>query len=247
MPVHRLLYAVLGRTMLAEAGPPAPSRARWRRAASCAPAALRLDVIWPPPELLAGPHAGEDPNLLALVIVARWRDFSMLLTADAEAESTPIDPGPVDVLKVAHHGSDDAGLGALLDRTRPRLAVISVGAGNPYGHPTAATLATLAAHGVPRPAHRPRRHDRPRGRPRTGLGRARLTPAPRLDSARWPRNALALPDRRQRRRQDRRDPGPAAGAGRVEGGGGALEVFEAGEGRGAPDHEALLGRCRRCR
>ena len=73
----------------------------------------------------------------------------MLLTADAEAESMPIDPGPVDVLKVAHHGSEDAGLGALLERTWPRLAVISVGADNSYGHPTGATLATLAAHGVP--------------------------------------------------------------------------------------------------
>jgi competence protein ComEC len=52
------------------------------------------------------------------------------------------------VLKVAHHGSEDGGLAALLDRCRPRLAVISVGAGNPYGHPTATTLATLAAHGV---------------------------------------------------------------------------------------------------
>jgi competence protein ComEC len=50
---------------------------------------------------------------------------------------------------VAHHGSDDAGLGALLERTRPRLAVISVGAGNPFGHPTEVTLATLAAHDVP--------------------------------------------------------------------------------------------------
>ncbi len=88
---------------------------------------------------------GQDPNQLALVIEARWRDFGMLLTADAEAEAVPIDPGPVDVLKVAHHGSDDAGLGPLLDRTRPQLAVISVGEGNPYGHPTAATLATLAA------------------------------------------------------------------------------------------------------
>ncbi len=36
-------------------------------------------------------------------------DFSMLLTADAEAEAVPLDPGPVDVLKVAHHGSEDAG------------------------------------------------------------------------------------------------------------------------------------------
>ena len=81
----------------------------------------------------------------------------MLLTADAEAEAVPLDPGPIDVLKVAHHGSDDAGLGALLDRTRPRLAVISVGADNPYGHPTAGTLATLAAPRCPHPANRPRR------------------------------------------------------------------------------------------
>jgi competence protein ComEC len=73
----------------------------------------------------------------------------MLLTADAEAESVPIDPGPVDVLKVAHHGSEDAGLDGLLDRISPKLAVISVGADNPYGHPTAATLTTLAAHHVP--------------------------------------------------------------------------------------------------
>ncbi len=60
----------------------------------------------------------------------------------------PLDPGPIDVLKVAHHGSVDAGLDQLLDRTRPRLALISVGDDNPYGHPTASTLATLAAHGV---------------------------------------------------------------------------------------------------
>jgi competence protein ComEC len=72
----------------------------------------------------------------------------MLLTADAEAGAVPLDPGPLDVLKVAHHGSDDAGLAELLDRTRPRLAVISVGGDNPYGHPTAGTLAMLAGHGV---------------------------------------------------------------------------------------------------
>jgi competence protein ComEC len=110
---------------------------------------LRLEVLWPPPELLAEDPPDTDPNLLALVIRARWHGFTMLLTADAEAESTPLDPGPIDVLKVAHHGSDDAGLGALLDRSRPRLAVISVGADNPYGHPTPGTLATLAAHRVP--------------------------------------------------------------------------------------------------
>ncbi len=148
MPIGRLLFAVLDRSTLADARAVGAATHRLARGSELRSGDLRLDVLWPPAELLPGPHRGEDPNQLALVMVARWRRFSMLLTADAEAEATPLDPGPIDVLKVAHHGSDDAGLGDLLDRTRPRLAVISVGAGNPFGHPTSATLATLAAHGV---------------------------------------------------------------------------------------------------
>jgi competence protein ComEC len=148
MPIGQLLYAVLGRDTLAEIHAAGISTQRLARGSEVRSGRLRLDVLWPPPELLVSSHRGEDPNRLALVALARWRRFSMLLTADAEAESTPIEPGPVDVLKVAHHGSDDAGLGDLLDRIRPRLALISVGEGNPFGHPTAATLATLAAHGV---------------------------------------------------------------------------------------------------
>jgi competence protein ComEC len=109
---------------------------------------LKIEVLWPPRELLGVPLSGDDPNTQALVLLVRWRDFSMLLTADAEAGDVPIDPGPVDVLKVAHHGSDDAGLDQLLDRLTPRLAVISVGADNPYGHPTPGTLASLEAHDV---------------------------------------------------------------------------------------------------
>jgi competence protein ComEC len=148
-PIGRLLYGVLqGKTLAEVAAAGVPGR-RLSRGSELRAGRLRLDVLWPPAELLAGSHAGEDPNQLALVMRARWGGFSMLLTADAEAETTPIEPGPIDVLKVAHHGSDDAGLDDLLDRTRPRLAVISVGAGNPFGHPTAATLATLASHGVP--------------------------------------------------------------------------------------------------
>jgi competence protein ComEC len=109
---------------------------------------LRIEVLWPPGAVAEG--AGpSDPNQAALVLLARWRSFRMLLTADAEAEAVPIDPGPIDVLKVAHHGSDDGGLDALLDRSVPRLAVISVGAHNPYGHPTPGTLGTLAEHRVP--------------------------------------------------------------------------------------------------
>jgi competence protein ComEC len=108
---------------------------------------LRLNALWPARELEG--EQGEDPNLLCLVLVARWRHFSMLLTGDAEAEAVPIDPGPIDVLKVAHHGSADAGLEGLLERSVPKLAVISVGAGNSYGHPTPRTLAELSSRGVP--------------------------------------------------------------------------------------------------
>jgi competence protein ComEC len=108
---------------------------------------LHLTALWPPRELLG--ETGEDPNLLCLVLVAQWRHFSMLLTGDAEAEAVPMDPGPIDVLKVAHHGSEDAELGELLDRSVPKLAVISVGAGNSYGHPTARTIDELASHEVP--------------------------------------------------------------------------------------------------
>ena len=107
---------------------------------------LELDVIWPPRSALAEPAA--DRNEDALVIVARFGSWSALLSADAEQEVTHLDPGPVDVLKVAHHGSEDAGLEGLLERSVPRVALIGVGAGNPYGHPTDATTSTLAEHGV---------------------------------------------------------------------------------------------------
>lgn len=147
-PIDRLLYARLGRRLrgVAQAADAGPVRVSAGDTVSSG--RLRLSVLWPPPELLDQPPGGADPNAQALVLLVRWGEFSMLLTADAEAGEVPIDPGPVDVLKVAHHGSEDTGLGTLLDRTSPRLAVISVGADNPYGHPAPSTLIELAQHGV---------------------------------------------------------------------------------------------------
>ena len=107
---------------------------------------LRLTALWPPRELAAA--VGSDPNPASIVLLARWRDFDMLLTGDAEAEAVPLDPGPIDVLKVSHHGSADTGLGALLDRAAPAAAVISVGDGNPFGHPHPAVVDELRAHDV---------------------------------------------------------------------------------------------------
>jgi competence protein ComEC len=142
-PIAELAYARLSRRLRGEAKVAGAPPVRIAAGDAIRSGRLRVEVLWPPRDLLAAPLGGADPNTQALVLLARWRRFSILLTADAEAEAVPIDPGPVDVLKVAHHGSDDAGLGTLLDRIAPRLAVISVGVDNPYGHPTPETLATL--------------------------------------------------------------------------------------------------------
>ena len=113
---------------------------------------LRLSVLWPPRDRLAVAAGGdpgvEDPNAESLVLLAEWGHFSMLLPGDAESELAPLEPGPVDVLKVAHHGSADEGLASLLRTSVPRLAVISSGRENPYGHPAPETLDDLAAGGV---------------------------------------------------------------------------------------------------
>jgi len=146
LPIDRLVYAAIGSRLRAEARAAGAVPLRVARGGELRSGRLRLEAIWPPPELLGATPSVPDPNQRSLVFVARWRDFSMPLAAEAEA--VPLDPGPVDVLKVAHHGSEDAGLDALLERVVPELALISVGEGNPYGHPAPATLTALAAEGI---------------------------------------------------------------------------------------------------
>jgi competence protein ComEC len=103
---------------------------------------LRLRVLWPED----GGASGEDPNENATVLLASFGEVDVLLPADAESGVTlPLRPPPVEVLKVAHHGSADGGLARLLGVIRPEIAVISCGANNDYGHPTASTLSTLSS------------------------------------------------------------------------------------------------------
>jgi competence protein ComEC len=102
---------------------------------------LRLQLLWPED---AG-ALGEDPNENAIVLLVSYGTIDALFTADAESNVTvPLRPPAVEILKVAHHGSEDAGLASLLELIRPRLAVISVGAGNDYGHPASSTLRALS-------------------------------------------------------------------------------------------------------
>ncbi|HEU4976781.1 MAG TPA: ComEC/Rec2 family competence protein [Baekduia sp.] len=104
---------------------------------------LTLRVLWPPVE---DGMAGGDPNDRAVVAIASAYGSRALLTADAESPIlAPLDLPPVELLKVSHHGSDDPGLPALLDRLRPRVALVEVGRHNTYGHPAPATLRALAA------------------------------------------------------------------------------------------------------
>jgi competence protein ComEC len=138
-----------GAQMAAEA-----DRRRVRRVAPAAGQVLRagrvrLRVLSPAPRAGEPGIPGEDPNQRAIVAEADVDGLRVLLTADAESDVLAgLDLGPVDVLKVSHHGSADAGLEALLPRLRPRIAAIEVGRNNTYGHPVPATIATLRASGA---------------------------------------------------------------------------------------------------
>jgi competence protein ComEC len=102
---------------------------------------LVLRVLWPPDSGLAS----EDPNLNATVLVASFGEIDVFLPADAESDVTArLHLGAYEVLKVAHHGSEDPGLPDELRVIRPEIAVISAGRNNDYGHPRPETLAALA-------------------------------------------------------------------------------------------------------
>jgi competence protein ComEC len=112
-----------------------------RAGASYRLGALRLRVLWP----RRPGREGENANDWAIVLLATYGETDVLLTADAEGHvTTPLRPPPVEILKVAHHGSSDPYLARLLALTRPRIAVICVGR-NSYGHPAPSTLADLEA------------------------------------------------------------------------------------------------------
>ena len=103
---------------------------------------LELRILWPDDPGLPS----EDPNQHAVVALASYGTTDVLLTADAESDVTSrLHLPPVEVVKLAHHGSEDPGLPDLLRVLRPRVAVISVGAHNDYDHPRPETLAALAA------------------------------------------------------------------------------------------------------
>ena len=83
---------------------------------------------------------GDHPNDWSVVILSRFGEFEALFMGDAEEAVegrvlAGLETGGVDVLKVGHHGSRTSTSPALLDRASPRVALISAGRRNRYGHP----------------------------------------------------------------------------------------------------------------
>jgi competence protein ComEC len=122
---------------------------------------LRLDdatllVLWPddgrtrPSGLDPAAADNRKANDSSIVFLGEFGSRRFLLTGDAEDDVDPVllarGLPHVDMLKVAHHGSGTASSDELLSALRPGVAVVSVGAGNTYGHPAAATIERLDAH-----------------------------------------------------------------------------------------------------
>ena len=117
----------------------------------------RVDVLWPPRADVGAtaPTTNREVNDTSLVLAIGVGSQRVLLMGDLEADrdgqllAAIGDLGqPWDLLKVAHHGSAGATSQALLAAIRPRVAAISVGADNDYGHPAADLLERLAEVGA---------------------------------------------------------------------------------------------------
>ena len=95
-----------------------------------------------------------DPNDASVVVMAEYRGVRVLLTGDAERdeESRMVarfgERLRAHVLKVGHHGSNTSSTEPFLDAVRPRVALVSVGAGNTYGHPSPEVMRSYERRGV---------------------------------------------------------------------------------------------------
>ncbi len=115
---------------------------------------LTIEVIGPrrPPTPRAGEDDGTPINDASLVLRAHTAAGRVLLTGDIElaAQAELLGSGVdlrADVLKVPHHGSRRS-LPEFLAAVRPRVALVSVGAGNRYRHPNPEVLTALSEAGA---------------------------------------------------------------------------------------------------
>jgi competence protein ComEC len=107
-------------------------------------------VLWPPAN--ARPETPSRNND-SIVLRLQFGERSILLTGDiesgAETDMLSADPVvPVDVVKVAHHGSKSSSTNSFVSATRPKFAIISVGRNSMFGHPHVEVVDRWRNHGA---------------------------------------------------------------------------------------------------
>ena len=113
---------------------------------------LTIRVLWPTLSATSFeemPGDGSQINNSSIATLITSDAFSLFAGGDLEPPVQEIlvkDVGPVDIYKVCHHGSRYQDL-AFMSALHPRISIISVGAGNTYGHPAVQTLQSLARLG----------------------------------------------------------------------------------------------------
>ncbi len=101
---------------------------------------VRVDILYAPCIEQA------DTNEASVIMQVSYQGRKILFTGDATANGEGAileELGPVDVLKVGHHGSGTSSSEEFIARLRPRIGVISVGRGNLFGHPHPGVVARL--------------------------------------------------------------------------------------------------------
>ena len=119
---------------------------------------IRMDALWPlrGSVPLRPPDSGTAINNVSIVLDVHFGARRIVLAGDVEQQIDPqlLAAGiastgqPLDVLKVAHHGSGTATTDAFVEQMHPSVAVVSAGWGNPYGHPSPKTVARLQQSGA---------------------------------------------------------------------------------------------------
>jgi competence protein ComEC len=105
---------------------------------------VRIRVLGPVPSGRPWRTRNDDSVVLEL----EFGEVRLLLTGDVEAAAEArLDPGRVQVVKVPHHGSKSSSSPAFVERVAPRVALISAGFRNRFGHPDPAVVARYRRQG----------------------------------------------------------------------------------------------------
>jgi competence protein ComEC len=105
-----------------------------------------VEALAPAEDYAPGNAPKNNDSLVLRIAYGRHR---FLLPGDAEKQiEGVIEPGRLDVLKVAHHGSRTSSTEEFLGAVSPTFAIISAGVDNQYGHPNEDVLERLEAHRV---------------------------------------------------------------------------------------------------